>query len=186
MTERGKMRLFHGGHKGAESAFGRAADRWDVPEVTVSYKGHVMEFAKNVDELSDEQLERGHVSMDFVFQRMGRRFASGTGLRRVIYSMFHVVTRGDELFAIGWIQPDGSVKGGTGWAVELARMFNRPVHVFDQEENGWFSWTDQRWHPSEPKLPNRPFAASGTRSLTDAGRKAIEALFERTLGPAPR
>ncbi|HXV75943.1 MAG TPA: hypothetical protein VD788_06435 [Candidatus Polarisedimenticolaceae bacterium] len=182
MIDRQRMRLTHGGHKGAEAEFGRAAMRWDVPETTVSYQGHEMEFAMNVDELSDEDLEKGHVSMEFVFQALGRRFARGKGLRRVIYSMFHVVTRGDELFVVGWIQPDTHVRGGTGWGVELAKFFNRPVHVFDQERDEWMSWDGQRWRPSEPRLPDGPFSATGTRTLTDAGRRAIADLFERSLG----
>jgi hypothetical protein len=157
--------------------------RWDVPETTVSYTGHEMEFAMNVDELGDEELEKGHVSMEFVFQALGRRFARGQGLRRVIYSMFHVVTRGDELFVVGWIQPDGHVKGGTGWGVELAKFFNRQVHVFDQERNTWSSWDGHDWQVSEPKLPSGPFSASGTRNLTAAGKQAITDLFERSLGP---
>jgi hypothetical protein len=184
MYERNKMRLTHGGHKGAEAEFGRAAMRWDVPESTVSYTGHEMEFAMNIEELSDEALEKGHVSMEFVFQALGRRFAHAQTIRRVIYSMFHVVTRGNELFVVGWIQPDNHVKGGTGWGVELAKFFNRTVHVFDQQREAWFTWDGHDWKPSEPRLPNAPFSATGTRNLTDRGKKAITELFERSLGPA--
>jgi len=175
MTKRGKMRLTHGGHKGAEAEFGRVASQWDVPETTISYDGHEMEFSMNVDNLSDEQLEKGHVSMDFVFQTLGRRFAHAQKIRRVIYSMFHVVTRGDALFMVGLIQSDNHVKGGTGWGVELAKFFN-------QDREAWFTWDGREWQASEPTLPDRPFSASGTRSLTDAGRKAIADLFERSLG----
>ena len=67
---------------------------------------------------------------------MGRRFTSGHGIRRVIHSMFHLVTRTDELFAIGTIQENGSVRGGTGWGVELGKLFNRKVHVYDQDRGG--------------------------------------------------
>lgn len=184
MYERNKMRLTHGGHKGAEAEFGRAAKRWDIPETTVSYRGHEMEFAMNIDELSDAELEKGHVSMEFVFQALGRRFAHAQKIRRVIYSMFHIVTRGDELFVVGWIQPDQHVRGGTGWGVELAKFFNRRVHVYDQDRESWFSWDGTDWKPSEPRLPNAPFSATGTRGLTDAGKRAIDELFERSLGPA--
>ena len=184
MFERHKMRLTHGGHKGTEAEFGRAAMRWDVPETTVSYQGHEMEFAMNIDELSDEALEKGHVSMEFVFLALGRRFAHAQTIRRVIYSMFHVVTRGNELFVVGWIQPDKHVKGGTGWGVELAKFFNRGVHVFDQDREAWFSWNGHDWQSSEPRFPNAPFSATGTRNLTEGGRKAIVELFERSLGPA--
>lgn len=181
MTDRSKMRLIHGGHRGAEAEFGRAAERHQVPETTISYRGHEMEFAKNVEELGDDELEKGHVSMEFVFQAMGRRFATGTGLRRVIYSMFHVVTRSRELFAIGWIQDDGTVKGGTGWGVELAKLFNRPVHVFDQDRNAWFTWQGGDWAESTPVLPATTFAATGTRNLSDGGKSAIDELFARSL-----
>ena len=185
MYDRQKMRLIHGGHKGTEAEFGRAAMRWDVPETTVSYQGHEMEFATNVDELSDAELEKGHVSMEFVFLALGRRFAHAQSIRRVIYSMFHVVTRGNELFVVGWIHPDNHVKGGTGWGVELAKFFNRQVHVFDQEREAWFTWDGHLWQTSEPRLPDKPFSATGTRNLTDAGKKAVVELFERSLGPAP-
>jgi hypothetical protein len=183
MIDRSKLHLIHGGHKGAEAEFGRAAVKWDIAETTISFSGHRMDFAKNVEELDDDALEKGHVSMEFVFQRMGRRFARGEGHRRVIYSMFHIVTRSDVLFAIGWIHEDGTVKGGTGWGVELAKVFNKRVHVFDQERNAWFSWDGSAFKPAEPVLPDHgTFSATGTRNLSEAGREAIGDLFQRSLG----
>jgi hypothetical protein len=183
MIDRSKIRLIHGGHKGTEAEFGRAASRWEIQEITLSYEGHNMERAVNVERLTDEELDKGHVSMEFVFQRMDRHFVKGKGLSRVINSMFHVVVRSDELFAIGWIQPDKTIKGGTGWGVELAKLFNRRVHVFDQENGEWFTWETDDWKPSRPMLPEGTFAATGTRNLGDRGREAVLALFERSLGP---
>ena len=182
MTRRSDLKLIHGGHKGAEAAFGRAAEKWGVPEVTLSFEGHKMERAQNVEVLDDKELAKGLVSMEFVCLRMGRRFATGEGLRRVIQSMFHVVVRTDELFAVGWIHDDGMVKGGTGWGVELAKLFNRRVHVFDQDKEAWFTWKDSAWQPSEPTLGQRAFSATGTRNLSEAGQRAIDELFLRSLG----
>jgi hypothetical protein len=85
------------------------------------------------------------------------------------------------LFAVGWIQHDDHVKGGTGWGVELAKFFNRRVHVFDQEKESWFSWIDHKWEPSQPQLPAAAFSATGTRNLSAAGKAAIESLFARSL-----
>jgi hypothetical protein len=174
--------LVHGGHKGAEAAFGEIAEQHGIAETTLSFEGHAMERAVNVEPLDDEALAKGRVSMDFVFQAMGRRFVRGHGVRRVIHSMFHVVTRTDELFAVGWIQENGTVKGGTGWGVELAKLFNRKVHVFDQDRAAWFTWDHDEWKQDEPTLPaHGAFSATGTRHLTDAGREAIEDLFKRSL-----
>ena len=182
MIDRTKVRLIHGGHKGTEAEFGRAAAKWGVAETTLSYEGHNMERAENVEVLSDDELDKGRVSMEFVFQRMGRRFVRSKGISRVIHYLFHVVVRSDELFAIGRVQENKTVEGGTGWGVELAKLFNRTVHVFDQERESWFTWNGDAWHPSEPKLVEGTVAVTGTRSLTDAGRIAIDGVFERSLG----
>ncbi len=185
--DRTNTRLISGGHKGAEAEFGRCAERWGIPELTLSFDGHVMERAgPNVEVLADEKLVLGDVSMAIVFQRLGRQFHRGKGIRRVIQSIFHIVTRGDTLFTVGWIQPDDTVKGGTGWGVELAKFFNRGVSVFDQERNRWLTWKDGTWQPDLPVFPDRPFSATGTRNLTDPGRAAIVELFERSFGPTPR
>ncbi len=185
MHESFKARLISGGHKGTEAEFSRNAELWQIADTTLSYDGHVMEHSGQVEVLSDEDLGRGDVSMEIVFQRLGRRFAHRDAVRRVIQSMFHVVTRGDHLFAVGWIQSDGTIKGGTGWGVELAKFFNRAVSVFDQEQERWFTWRDGRWQEDEPEIPDHPFSATGTRNLTDAGCEAIRDLFERSFGPPP-
>ena len=181
MSKTAKMHLFHGGHRGTESAFGTAAGKHGIQETTISFEGHSMEREQNVEVLDDDALQQGRVSMEFVFQTLGRRFATGKGVRRVIQSMFHIVTRSNELFAVGWILDNGHVKGGTGWGVELARLFNRNVHVFDQQKERWFTWTDGAWEPSNPVLPSGTFSATGTRDLSAAGQKAIEELFVRSL-----
>ncbi len=183
MTDRFKAKLISGGHKGTEAEFSRNAELWQVAETTLSYEGHVMERSGEVEVLSDADLARGDVSMEIVCQRLGRSFARGQGIRRVIQSMFHVVTRGDHLFTVGWIQPDGTIKGGTGWGVELAKFFNREVSVFDQDREHWFTWKDGRWQEDEPTIPDRPFSATGTRNLSEAGKAAIRELFERSFGP---
>jgi len=185
MTDRFKAKLISGGHKGTEAEFSRNAELWQIAETTLSFEGHVMERSGKIEVLSDADLARGDVSMEIVNQRLGRRFAHRDAIRRVIQSMFHVVTRGDYLFTVGWIQPDGTIKGGTGWGVELAKFFNRGVSVFDQDKERWFSWREGHWQEDEPTIAEKAFAATGTRRLGDAGRAAIRELFERSFGPPP-
>ena len=180
MMNKEKRHLCHGGHKGAEAAFSLAAEKWGVPETTLSYEGHDMERGNNVEVLDDETLRQGRVSMEFVFQVLGRRFHSGHGIRRIIKLVFHMVVRSEELFSVGWIQDDKTVKGGTGWGVELAKLFNRPVHVMDQGKEQWFTWKNNEWVASEPVLPQAPFCGTGTRLLSEAGRQAIDDLFARS------
>ncbi|MEL7061595.1 MAG: hypothetical protein AAGN46_16335, partial [Acidobacteriota bacterium] len=111
-------------------------------------------------------------------------YASGRRLRRVFQALYHQVNKAYHVFAVGWIRADDTVKGGTGWGVELAKLFNRRVSVFDQDREQWFTWIDRQWQPDTPTVPERAFAATGTRNLTDAGRQAIHDLFERSFGSA--
>jgi hypothetical protein len=92
-----------------------------------------------------------------------------------------MVNKGHQIFVVGCILEDKSVKGGTGWAVELAKLFNRPLHVFDQNQDKWFSWQEGDWQEDTPIITYDTFVGSGTRYLNDAGIKAIDELFARSF-----
>ncbi|MDM8517165.1 hypothetical protein QUF76_13270 [Desulfobacterales bacterium HSG16] len=182
MTDGTQVTLFSGGHKGAEAEFGIQAENFGIQEVNFTFEGHTMERSKNSLVLSDEELRKGDISMEIVSKRMGRSYAKADKIRKVIQSIFHMVNKGYHIFAIGWIQPDNTVKGGTGWGVELARLFNRPVSIYDQDKKGWFVWKDNQWVTDEPVIVDKSFAGTGTRNLTEDGRQAIKDLFQRSFG----
>jgi len=182
MTERSRVTLYSGGHKGAETEFGRNAECWGIREVNYTFEGHAVDRNKNCTVLSTEELKKGDISMEIVSKRMGRTYARADKIRKVIQSIFHMVNKGYHVFAVGWIQPDDTVKGGTGWGVELAKLFNRPVSVYDQDRKGWFSWKDNQWIADIPVVDGDSFVGTGTRNLTGDGARAIEDLFKRSFG----
>jgi hypothetical protein len=184
MTDRLHITLYSGGHRGAEAEFGSLAERWGIQEVTFSFEGHKTERTRGVTMLTPEELDRGDVSMEIVSTRMGRKYSKAEKIRKVIQSIFHMVNKGYHIIAIGWIQADGTVKGGTGWAVELGKLFNRPVSVYDQDKNAWFAWKDNAWVAETPVITDKTFVGTGTVNLTDEGRKAIHDLFENSFGSA--
>lgn len=184
MTDRSHITLYSGGHKGAESEFGMLAERWGITEVNFSFQGHDTERTRGIRVLDPAELDKGDVSMEIVSTRMGRNYTKAEKIRKVIQTIFHMVNNGYQVLAVGWIQPDNTVKGGTGWGVELAKLFNRPVSVYDQDRKGWFAWRDNGWVDEMPVIIDKTFAGTGTRNLTDDGRKALHDLFERTFGPA--
>jgi hypothetical protein len=88
-----------------------------------------------------------------------------------------------QVFAVGSIQEHGTVRGGTGWGAELARIWHKPLFVYDQDQRSWFRWTDAAWEPElEPVIPSEVFAGIGTQHLREDGCAAIEGLFRRTFG----
>lgn len=169
--------LFHGGLKGAETVFGENAEKYGVNEVIFTFEGHRLNRDKNPILLSEEELERGDISMEIASRMMNRTYYETEKIRRVLQSIFHMVNKGHQVFVIGTILKDNSVKGGTGWAVELAKLFNRPLHVFDQSHCKWFTWQKDAWQEDQPKISYDTFVGSGTRYLSDEGLAAIEQLF---------
>ena len=182
MIDTSQYTLYSGGLKGAEAEFGINADKWKIREVNFSYKGHHMHRVKDVYVLTDEELRQGDISMAIVSKHMGRTYAEAEKIRKVIQSIFHMANWGQQIFAVGWIQPDNTVRGGTGWAVELAKFFNKPVSVFDQDKGGWFTWDGSKWMPDLPVISYKEFTGTGTRFLDDRGKESISELFERSFG----
>ncbi len=184
MTDRSQITLYSGAHKGAEAEFGNHAELWKIQEVNFTFEGHAVTRDRNLRVLTAEELKMGDISMEIVSKRMGRNYSKADKIRKVIQSIFHMVNNGYAVFAIGWIQPDNTVIGGTGWGVELAKLFNRPVSVYDQERKGWFSWKENQWAADTPVISDNDFVGTGTRNLSQDGIQAIHDLFERSFGPA--
>ncbi len=184
MTDISKITLYSGGHKGTEAEFGKLAEAWNMEEVNISFEGHNAERTGGVKVLKQEELQKGDVSMEIVSKLMKRNYSKTDKIRKVIQTIFHMVNNGHHVIAVGWIQADNTVKGGTGWGVELAKLFNRPLSVYDQDRKGWFSWEDSQWVESTPVITAETFAGTGTRNLSEDGRQALLDLFTRSFGTA--
>ena len=175
--------LYSGGAAGAEAAFGEAAERWGAHEVNLTFDGHLQARTRGRYELSPKELAIGDVSLAYVSKRLNRAYSDRGGLiRGVLQTLWHMVSRSQQVFVVGQIQDDGTVVGGTGWSVELARMWNRDVWVYDQEKAGWHRWDGFGWAPGTPRIAALHVCGTGTRYLNDDARAAIDALFERSFG----
>ena len=174
--------LYSGGLKGAETTFGEAAEKWSINEVNFCFSGQKTNRQKNSVALSDDELKRGDISMELVSKMMNRNYYETEKIRKVLQTIFHMINKGHQVFIVGTILEDNTVKGGTGWAVELAKLFNRPLSVFDQEKDNWYTWNQGAWVQDSPKIEHETFVGSGTRNISDNGHKAIEDLFEEAFG----
>lgn len=181
MIKTSECTLFSGGHSGAESFFGECAEKWNVREVTFSFDGHFIKREKNVVMLNENDLKQGDISMEIVSLHMHRQYAHVDSIKRVLQSIYHMVNKGMQVFAIGIIQDDDTVRGGTGWAVELGKFFNRNVHVFDKEKCAWYTWKQGKWAKDLPCIHEKTFCGTGSRELTKESISAIEELFKRSF-----
>jgi hypothetical protein len=176
--------LLSGGAIGAEAEFGACAERFGLKEENYSFEGHPVARTRGLRLLSDEELKDGDVSLAYVSATMHRPYHQNPTLRKVLQSIWHQVNSSQEVFIIGVIQRDDTVKGGTGWAAELARHQQKSLHVYDQERRSWFTWnhTARTWQPSKPTITHSRFTGTGTRSLSEDGKAAIQELFSASFG----
>jgi hypothetical protein len=177
--------LFSGGAPGAEAAFGEAAERHGVEEVNFTFEGHTIARHRGLRVLNHEELLAGDVSLEYVSRLMNRRYTEGPTLRKILQTIWYQVNHGQEIYVVGHILDDDTVRGGTGWGAEFAKLCNKPLHVFDQEKDAWFTWTGTAWRRrdkgDEPVIEHVHFTGTGTRVLEANGRAAITSLFDRSF-----
>jgi hypothetical protein len=156
--------LYSGGATGAEAEFGVNAERFGIDEVNFTFEGHNRIRQRGLRVLTREELKNGDVSLEYLSR---------------------LINNGQEVYVIGEILADKTVKGGTGWGAEFSKLCNKPLYVFDQKHNAWFSWNHTDWvqqkKGDEPVIRCGHFAGTGTRFLEENGKKAIRELFERTF-----
>lgn len=177
--------LFSGGIQGAEAEFGANAERFGIAEVNFSFEGHNISRRRGLRVLTPEELTNGDVSLEYVSRLMNRTYSASPTIRKVLQSIWYQVNSGREIYVIGEILADKTVKGGTGWGAEFAKLCNKPLFVFDQKRQGWFSWNKTDWvgfkDAEGPVIGHAHFTGTGTRFLEENGRKAIAELFARSF-----
>ena len=117
--------LLSGGAPGAEAAFGACAERHGIEEVNFTFDGHRIERHRGVRVLNHEELLAGDVSLDYLSRLMHRRYTDSPTLRRVLQTLWYQVNNGQEIYVVGTIQDDDTVRGGTGWAPS-SPLCNKP------------------------------------------------------------
>ena len=174
--------LYSGAARGAEAAFGAAAEKHGIDEVNFTFEGHTDSRTRGIRVLTHEELKHGDVSLEYVSRLMNRRYHDTALMRKILQSIWHQVNNGQEIFVVGEILDDGTVKGGTGWGAEFAKLCNKPLFVFPQSRDQWFRWDGQTWKAENtPVIGHIHFTGTGTRDLKDNGLKAINGLFDRSF-----
>ena len=176
--------LFSGGAPGAEAEFGACAERHGIEEVNFTFEGHQQVRRRGLRALNHEELQAGDVSLEYVSRLMHRRYTDSPLIRKVLQTLWYQVNNGQEIYVMGTVEADGTVRGGTGWGAEFAKLCNKPLFVFDQEKDGWFEWGGEAWKPlaDTPIVTHPHFTGTGTRVMEANGKRAVAELFARSFG----
>lgn len=177
--------LYSGGAAGAEAEFGANAEKFGIEEVNFTFDGHKIERMRGFRYLNHEELQAGDVSLEYVSRLMSRRYSDSPAFRKILQSIWYQINKGQEIYVIGEILEDKTVRGGTGWGAEFAKLCNKPLYVFDQQRNAWFKWDQKDWGElkgdDQPAVTHIHFTGTGTRQLEENGRRAISELFQRSF-----
>jgi hypothetical protein len=185
MLKKEECVLYSGGAAGSEAEFGGQAEAHGIEEVNFTFEGHPLARSRGVRVLSREELAKGDVSLAYVSRLMNRSYTDAPTIRKVLQTIWYQVNSGQEIYVVGAVLPDGTVKGGTGWGAEFAKLCNKPIFVFDQGRNAWLTWKDEKWIAPPGgqaiRIGNPRFTGTGTRFLAENGRKAVRELFARSF-----
>ena len=177
--------LFSGGIKGAEAEFGANAERFGIEEVNFTFEGHDIVRQRGLRVLNHHELKNGDVSLEYISKLMNRAYITAPIFRKILQSIWYQINSGQEIYVIGEIHTEKTVKGGTGWGAEFAKLCNKPLYVFDQKQDAWFQWYQLDWaickSGDEPLISHELFTGTVTRYLAENGQKAIAELFTRSF-----
>ena len=171
---------------------GRMPSALGIEEVNFTFEGHTIVRKRGLRVLNHEELKNGDVSLEYVSKLMNRSYTTSPTIRKVLQSIWYQINKGQEIYVIGEILADKTVKGGTGWGAEFAKLCNKPLYVFDQKSNAWFKWNEvglgrvqksSRHHPrplhgNRNALPGRK-RQKGHRRAVRAKLRVIEDLKTR-------
>ena len=72
------------------------------------------------------------------------------------------------------------VSGGTAYAITYGILNNKPVFVFNQDDNNWYTW-DSDWVICKTPILTYNFAGIGTREINKFGIEAIKNVYEKSI-----
>jgi len=175
-----------GGCAGADITWEREGDKYNVHTISYSFYNHKQE-GKNQKILTLDELQEGYNAARIANKSLGRNFDSiqYPYVKNLLARNWFQVKNSESIFAISKrFISNTIVDGGTGWAIQMAIDNNKPIYVFDQVTNAWYTYTANNiFEPivgAVPKL-TKNFAGIGTRDLKDNGLNAIVNVYTTTF-----
>ena len=183
---------YSGGADGSDTFFDLEGEKYGVKTVAYSFYGHNIKQTKSRFVLTTNQLDEGFEHVKIANKTIKRNISVSSYVKKLLSRNWYQVKNADCIFAIGKLKPDGTVDGGTGWAVQMAIDNKKPIFLFEQNKNCWYEYTeatgdlenDRFAEPAKfrkidyiPTLTEN-FAGIGTRDLNENGKNAIIELYK--------
>lgn len=194
-----EFRCHSGGADGADFMWGEIGKEYGLSEANHYQHPEKMSPHGNMNISSQDISEGRYKAAEAAKSNYGYQYATmkdGNLIRDwaqvkysdAIYAIGHIVKRGEKLFPNQSndtrVALHAAVTGGTGYAVEMARLAGKPIYVFDQERNSWYtySYEQTKWLKTGTPTLTMNFAGIGTRQIKENGIQAIRDAYTKTFG----
>jgi len=180
---------FSGGAEGADQEWGKCAEKAGHNVVHYGFAGigsrHKVNYILLEDELkeADSYIEKA----DKLLKR-GNFTNYSNYVKNILRRNWWQVSNSERVYAVAPLNiEDGTVRGGTGWAVQNAIDMHIPeVYLFDMPRRIWYRYDGtlngiQMWVNEwgwKPPKPYGNYTGIGSREITDAGLEAIRKVYE--------
>lgn len=172
-----------GGAAGADIAWGVAAKGRGHSVVHWSFVGHKASLTDDVYILTEQQLKMADDSLTQANKSLKRWWPTNKPwIDNLLRRNYWQIVSCESVYAVSIFNKDKSllkVNGGTAWALQmyvdrcLFENINPNMYLFEQNEEGWYSWKN-RWEKILlPPIPSGIYAGIGTRQLSSNGLNAI-------------
>jgi len=151
---------------------------------------------EDLKSFTKEQIQEVENAYQQAVKDLGRKpLAANTFAGGLVRRDYLQAKAADSIFAISTIVQPGqkdskgytnktnkaTVAGGTGYAVQMAINLGKPVYVFDQNTNKWFTWNNNTFVETNTPTLTKKFAGIGTREINEAGKQAIRNVYTNTF-----
>ena len=98
----------------------------------------------SVQPLTHQQLAEAIPTTKQVAARLNKQLENPITLQ-YIHRNYHVVKQADMVLALTCFQPESNLCfGGTGWAVEMAKVLKKVLYVYDVQRDTWFRYNPEQ------------------------------------------
>ena len=110
VNETRKLYFIQWRRAGSECEFGKQAEKTGVQEVNFTFRGHKISRSRGLRVLTTDELLKGDVSLAYIAKMMNRKFNTGKLFKKVMQSIWHQINCAEEVFVVGKILDDNTVK----------------------------------------------------------------------------
>jgi len=172
---------YSGGAQGADSVFESESIKHNFKVVAYSFNGYNTK-SLNTFILSSNQLKEGFKHVDIANKVLNRNIYNiSSYVKNLISRDWFQVKSSESIFAVGTLQSENIVNGGTGYAIQLSIDNKKYIYLFEQNDNQWYYYDYEsnkfEIYENIPILTEK-FAGIGTRNINNNGIDAIIKLFK--------